>query len=94
MLSSSTVPVLSSRTVFKSWIWIRFRHPEGRSCINIHLTGSLPGGSPADHPDEVVVDMFPLQTRPGYLGNANAKVLLGQTVECAVTPKPTIPGPL
>ncbi len=27
----------------------------------IHLPGGLPGGSPADHPDEVVLDTFPLR---------------------------------
>jgi hypothetical protein len=27
--------------------------------IHIYLPGGLPGGCPADHPDEMVVDIFP-----------------------------------
>ena len=32
----------------------------GRTCIHIHLPGGLPCGRPADHPNKVVVDIFPL----------------------------------
>ena len=35
--------------------------PWGRNPIHIHLPGGLPGGSPADHPNEVVVDKFRLR---------------------------------
>jgi hypothetical protein len=43
------------------WIWKRFRPPGGRKRIHIHLPRGLPEGSPADHPNEVVVDIFPLR---------------------------------
>ncbi len=39
---------------------IRFRPPGGRKRVHIHLPRGLPEGSPADHPNEVVVDIFPL----------------------------------
>ena len=43
----------------RRWSWMRLRPPEGRN--RIHISGGLPGGSPADHPDEVVMDIFPLR---------------------------------
>ena len=72
------------------WILIQLRPSGCRNRIHIQLPGCLPGRSPADHPDEVVVDIVPLYTRPATGRETLSEAGFGFTAHLTVWPNSTL----
>ena len=72
------------------WILIQLRPSGCRNRIHIQLPGCLPERSPADHPDEVVVDIVPLYTRPATGRETLSEAGFGFTAHLTVWPNSTL----